>query len=102
MGTGVCANCLKKEFKKKLCARKNCLTFTKKAKLLKKVRFFLTFFLQNDTIGIPKIMEERRIPNMTEKKVLVFEEPKMDVIRFEAEDIITTSDASITLPGVAI
>ena len=48
------------------------------------------------------IMEERRIPDMKEKKVLVFEEPKVDVIRFEAEDIITTSDASITLPGVAI
>ena len=62
----------------------------------------MTFFLQNDTIGIPKIMEERRVPDMTEKKVLVFEEPKVDVIRFEAEDIITTSDASITLPGVEI
>ena len=37
------------------------------------------------------IMEERRIPDMKEKKVLVFEEPKVDVIRFEAEDIITTS-----------
>ena len=81
--------------------KKNCLTFTKKAKLLKKVRFFLTFLYENDKMRVI-IMEERRIPDMTEKKVLVFEEPKVDVIRFEAEDIITTSDASITLPGVTI
>ena len=62
----------------------------------------MTFFLRNDKINVSTIMEERRIPDMKEKKVLVFEEPKMDVIRFEAEDIITTSDASITLPGVEI
>lgn len=53
-------------------------------------------------MSISKIMEERRIPNMTEKKVMAFEEPKMDFIRFEAEDIITVSDASIILPGVEI
>ena len=62
----------------------------------------MTFFLRNDKINVSTIMEERRIPDMKEKKVLVFEEPKVDVIRFEAEDIITTSDVSITLPGVEI
>ncbi len=37
---------------------------------------------------------------MTEKNVQVFEEPKMDFVRFEAPDIITTSGvAEIVLPG---
>lgn len=40
---------------------------------------------------------------MTKKQVLVFEEPKMDFIRFDAEDIITTSEgASIELPEIEI
>ncbi len=40
---------------------------------------------------------------MTNKQVQVFEEPKMDFIRFDAEDIITTSDgATIVLPEVNV
>ena len=38
---------------------------------------------------------------MKENK-LVFEEPKLGIVRFEAEDIITSSDELIVLPGTGV